>query len=78
MDIVEREWTSIGTEGFEYYWDPERESDEKGRKDVLFRLASDHDINAVGKLAFGETSASIGYGMERLRMDLEWSWRRRV
>lgn len=76
-EVVERSWTAIGTEGFEYYWDTSVVA-EGGGHPVLFRNSLEPEWGARTEIEQSVSGLELGYMLERLRMDVEYSWRRRM
>jgi hypothetical protein len=75
-DVTEGQWTAIGEEGFEYYWDPAQEWDENGQLQVKFRH-SEKGLEAISWLRHPiESPSLLKIQIERVKDDLEWSYRR--
>jgi hypothetical protein len=80
-EIVERAWTPIGSEGFEYYWDPQEPDAVAGKK--TFAIYWRHPENGAWAMAVidrkdKDDPGFFPYLLSRRTMDLEKSYRKQI
>jgi hypothetical protein len=72
-EIVEREWTPIGSEGFEYFWDPD---DTEFGGPYIYWLKGSHTARCAVDTATLVHPDSLAYLIQRRTWDVEASYRR--
>jgi hypothetical protein len=78
MSVVVREWTPIGTEGFQYYWDPNDLDPVEGLPYISWIHSWGYTARAFVDWADAEDQAILGYLLDQRTKDLEDSYRLRI